>query len=172
MKIRFLSALSIILLLGALIIYNRYKEDGLSAHTLYRTSSMQGFHLIHKEGGRIGWELIADSAIFPQGNNEVLLKDLNMKIYQDQFIILTGKEGNYSIDEKILVVDKTVEVKIDNSVLNTDSLIWDGNKEVITTQDNIKFRGKTFSIEGRGLTVIVKDQQVKVLNDVKGIFYR
>lgn len=171
MKVRLLSALLITLLLGALIIYNRYKEDGISAHTSYRISSMQGFHLIHKEGDKIRWELIADSAIFPQGNNEVLLKDLNMKVHQDPFIILTGKDGNYNVDEKILVVVKAVEVKIDNSILNTDSLIWDGNKEVITTQDDIKFRGKTFAIEGRGLTVSVKDQQVKVLNDVKGIFY-
>lgn len=171
MKGKFLLALSIVLALGILIILN-YRENGVKTHTSYRVSSIQGFHLARKDGDKLKWELTAKSSVFPEGKKEILLKDLTVKIYHNPNVTLTGGEGNYNIDEKNLVINKPVEIIIDNSRLTTDSLTWHGEEEIITTPDSVRLVGKNFLMEGKGLTVKVRDQQVKILKDVKGIFYR
>ncbi len=155
---------------GTFFILN-YNEDDVKTRVSYRISSMKGFNLTHKDGGKIKWELSAKSATFPQGDKEVLLKDLNIKVHQSPDITLTGGEGNYNIERKVLAVSNSIKITMNSSLLTTDSLTWHGDKEIITTGDKIIFTGKKFLIEGRGLAVDVRDQQVKVLENVKGIFY-
>lgn len=157
--------------LGVLIVLN-YSENGVKTHTSYRKSSIKGFHLARKDGEKIKWELTAERAVFPEGNKEILLKDLTVKIHHKPEVILTGGEGNYNIEGKELIISKLVDVVIDSSRLTTASLTWHGEEEMITTYDSVRLTGKNFLMEGKGLTVKVRDQQVKILNDVKGIFYR
>ncbi|MBI4686911.1 MAG: LPS export ABC transporter periplasmic protein LptC [Nitrospirae bacterium] len=155
---------------GTFFILN-YNEDDVKTRISYRMSSMKGFNLTHKDGGKVKWELTAKSATFPQGDKEVLLKDLNIKVHQVSDITLTGGDGNYNIERKVLAVNNAIRITINSSILTTDSLTWHGDKEIITTGDRVKFTGKKFLIEGRGLAVDVREQQVKVLENVKGIFY-
>jgi len=161
-----LTALSI----GTLVVLS-YKENGVKTYPSYKTSSMRGFRLTHKEGDKIRWELISEKATFPEGNKEVILKDLIMRIYQEYEIALRGGSGVYDIQENNLTIHKPVEIDIEEAKLTTDSLTWDGKEGLITTQNNITFAGKNFLIEGTGLTAKIKDQQIRILKDVKGTFY-
>ncbi len=171
MKQRSLLVLSIIILALGITIILSYKEQGVNMQTLYRTSSMQGVHLTHKDGDKIKWELTAESATFPEGKKEILLYDLTMKIHHNPNIIITGGKGNYNIEGRSLIVSKPVETTIKDSRLTTDSLTWHGEEEVVTSEDNVRLTGKKFSIEGKGLTVMLRDQTVRISSDVKGIFY-
>jgi len=168
-----LTALSIVTL-----VVLSYKENGMKTYPSYKTSSMSGFRMTHKEEGKIRWELISEKATFPEGNKEVILKDLLMRIYQDTDytsgryeIALRGGSGIYKIEENDLTISKPVEIDIEEAKLTTDSITWNGKEGLITTQNNITFAGKNFLIEGRGLTAKIKDQQIRILKDVKGTFY-
>lgn len=170
MKGKFFLVLLAALAIGTLIVLS-YKENGVKIYPSYKTSSMRGFRLTHKEGDKIKWELISEKATFPEGKKEVILKGLTMRIHQGYEIALTGGSGIYDIQEKNLTINKPVEIDIKEAKLTTDSLTWNGKEGLITTQDSIILKGKNFLIEGTGLTAKIKDQQIRILEDVKGTFY-
>lgn len=170
MKGKFFLVLLTLLAVGILVILS-YRENGVKTSPSYKTSSMYGFRLTHKENDEVKWELLADKATFPEGNKKIILKDLTMKIYQKRELTLRAGSGIYNIKTKNLIVNKPIEVDIEGARLTTDSLIWNSEKEEITTDDSITFEGKNFLIEGTGLSAKVKNQQIRVLKNVKGIFY-
>jgi LPS export ABC transporter protein LptC len=162
----FLTALAI----GTLIILS-YRENGIKTYPSYKTSSMRGFRLTQREGDKIQWEIISENAKFPEGNKEVVLDNLTMKIHHKYEITLKGGSGVYKIKEKNLTITKPIQIDIQGDTLTTDSLTWNGEKELITTKDMITFKGKNFLIEGSGLSAKVRNQQIKILENVKGTFY-
>ncbi len=170
MKSKLFVVLLTILSIGILIMLS-YRENGIKTYPSYKTSSMRGFHLTHKDGDKVKWELISEKAIFPEGNKEIILKDLTMKI--DEYkITLTGGSGIYNVEKKNLTINKPIEINIDGNMLTTNSLAWDSDSGLISSKDAIKFEGKNFHIEGTGLIAKTQNQQVKILDNVKGTFYR
>jgi LPS export ABC transporter protein LptC len=170
MTSKFFVVLLTILAVGLLIVLS-YRGNGIKTYPSYKTSSMRGFHLTYKDGNKIKWELISENATFPEGNREVILKDLTMKIHEYK-IALTGGSGTYNIQDKNLIINRPIKIDIDGNKLTTDSLTWNGDEELISTKDAIKFEGKNFLIEGIGLIAKTENQQIKILENVKGIFYR
>lgn len=171
MRGKFFLVLLAVLAIGVLVILSS-GGDGVKTYPSYKTSSMRGFHLTHKESGKIKWELIAEKATFPEGNKKIILKDLIMRIHHEHEFTVRGGSGIYNIQKKNLTINKPIEIDIEGAKLTTDSLAWNGERRVITTKDSIKFKGKNFLIEGTGLTAKIKDQQIRILKNVKGIFYR
>lgn len=165
-------ALVLTVLVTAILILISHKENGIKTYPVYKTSSMRGFHVTHKKGNEIKWELASENATFPEGNKSIILRNLLMRIHDTYDIILTGGSGIYQIRDKNLTINKPIEIDIEGDKLTTDSLTWNGEKELITTQDMITFKGKNFSIEGTGLVAKVRNQQIQILDNVTGIFYR
>jgi LPS export ABC transporter protein LptC len=158
------------LAIGTLVILS-YRENGVKTYPSYKTSSMSGFRLTHKENDEIRWELMAEKATFPEGNKEVFLDDLNMRILHDRDIALSGGSGIYNINNKTLVINKPIEIDIEGAILTTDSLLWNGQSRILSTEEHIRFQDKNFLIEGTGLNAVIKDQQIRILKNVKGTFY-
>ncbi|GBE05216.1 MAG TPA: LPS export ABC transporter periplasmic protein LptC [Nitrospirae bacterium] len=156
---------------GVLIVLS-YRENVVETFPSYKTSSMHGFHLTHKERDKIRWELAAEKATFPAGNKEIVLNELTMKIYDRREVTITGGSGLYEIENKRLTINKPLEIDVEGARLTTDSLVWDGEKGIITTGDDVRFKGEKFNIEGTGLKVNVKEQQIRIFKNVKGTFYR
>jgi LPS export ABC transporter protein LptC len=170
MRSKFFLVLLTALAVGILVILSS-RGNGVKTYPLYKTSSMRGFHLTHKESGKIKWELIAEKATFPEGNKDVVLKNLTMRMHHEREFTVRGGSGIYNIQKKNLTINKPIEIDIEGDKLTTDSLTWNGERGVITTKDSIKFKGKNFLIEGTGLIAKIKDQQIRILKNVKGIFY-
>lgn len=155
---------------GFLIVLS-YRDNEVKTFPSYQTSSMRGFRLTHKEQDAVKWELQADKAIFPENDKKVFLQSLTMKVHQDREIALRGGSGTYNISQKILVIREPIEIDIEGAKLTTSSLTWNGKDGKLSTTDRIRFEDKHFLIEGTGLTAAVKNKQIRVLNDVKGVFY-
>ncbi|HDZ62591.1 MAG TPA: LPS export ABC transporter periplasmic protein LptC [Nitrospirae bacterium] len=166
----FLVFLSAIAVVTVVVISNR--EDGVKTFPSYKTSSMSGFHLTHKESDEVKWEVIAEKASFPKGNKEIILEELIMRIYDETEMVVRGGNGIYDIEKRNLTMTRPVEVDIEGAVLTTDSLNWNGEKGIISTGDSIKFKGDKFLIEGIGLSANIADRKIRVFNNVKGTFYR
>ncbi|MCK5426716.1 MAG: LPS export ABC transporter periplasmic protein LptC, partial [Thermodesulfovibrionia bacterium] len=118
------------------------------------------------------WELVSENATFPEGNKAVILRNLLIRIHDKYDIILTGGSGVYKIKDKNLTINKPIVIDIEGDKLTMDSLTWNGEKELITTKDMVAFKGKNFFIEGTGLVAKVRNQQIRILDNVTGIFYR
>jgi len=170
MKNKIFFSLFIIITLGVLISLG-YREDDLRISPSYKSSSMHGLHLTHKASNEIKWELKARNATFPEGGGEIILSSLELRVHDDYGMNLSAGSGTYKIDKKILTIKRPVQINIRDIRLITDTLTWDGEEGLIKTEDDIRFSGKNFYIEGTGLEAEIKYQRIRILKNVKGTFY-
>lgn len=159
------------LITGLLFILN-YKESGVKLNPSLKTSTMENLLLTHKQDDKVKWELSAGKALFPTGNKKVFLKSLGLKVKHSPEIYLTSQKGVYEIEKGNITLDNSVELNIGDTKFATNSLEWDSKNELITTKDDVKFSGKNFLIEGAGLIAKTKQQQIRIVKNVKAIFYR
>jgi len=171
-KKNYLGVLILIIAISALIFISYYKEQGVVIiQPTYQTSSMQDLHLTHRENDKIKWELTAREAVFPSGKKEIILKILGLKINQSPEIYVTSSNGTYETEKGDIVLNESVEMNIKDSKFTTNTLKWDSTRELLTSDDNVKFSGSDFLIEGTGLSAKVKQQKIKILKNVKATFY-
>jgi LPS export ABC transporter protein LptC len=170
MKAKFFFFFSLLLAFGVLAAVGRNDTD-LTVNPIYKTSSMEGLHITHKEGGIIKWELTADDAVLPAGNEQVIVKSPDLMIFNEPAIHLTGGSGIYNIEEGDLAINGMVNIHIKDVRFTTNSLTWSGKDEILSTRESVKITGNNFFIEGIGLSAKIKDQKMKILDNVKGTFY-
>lgn len=170
-KGRFLRILSGILIAGILIIFS-YNEKNIKILPSYQTSAMKDLHLTHKEGSMVKWELSADKATLPTGNSEIFLESIALDINLSPKIHVTSGNGVYEIEKGDVFLNENVELYMKNAKFMTETMKWNIPDEVITTDDDITFKSNNFLIEGTGLVAKIKEQSVRIRNNVKAIFYR
>ena len=161
---------SVILALSILIIHG-YKDEHISIRPLYKTSTMRGLHITRTEEGRVGWELMAEDAVFSREDDKVVMASLELRIFNEPKIYLTGSRGIYDVQREIFVFDRPVEMSTSDGKFSADSLTWSSKAGIVTTDDRVEFNGKNFFIEGKGLSVKIKEKKMKILENVKGTFY-
>jgi LPS export ABC transporter protein LptC len=170
-KSRFFWIISATFVIAILMILN-YNSSSITMSPSYRTSSMHNLHLKHREDNKVKWVLSSDKAILPMENKEIFLESLTLKINQDPEIYLTSGKGLYDVDQGNVTLNETVKLSIKDATFTTDSLNFDSKEELITTEDDIKLTGGSFLINGKGLYAQVKEDQVRIIKDVKAVFYR
>lgn len=161
---------SAILVIIILLLIN-YSEHSLKIHPSYQKSSMNKLYLTHRNGDAVQWELSADNAVIPLGNNEVYLHSIALKINRSPEILLVSGKGVYNVDKGNVTLDQPVELKMEDKVFTTSTVTWDSRTEIISTEEPVQFTGKNFSIKGSGLNAHIKQQKVKILGNVKAVFY-
>jgi LPS export ABC transporter protein LptC len=171
MKGKFSLVLSIILALGILVLLG-YKDDSININPSYRTSSMSGIHLNHKEGNRLKWELFARTATFPEDKKDILIDSIELKIHNEPDIYITGGTGSYNIENKTLDVRDKIKINLKDGVFKTESLRWKGNEGMVTSANNVEFISDRFTIAGTGLIADIDKEEIRILKNVKGTFYR
>ena len=167
---KYVTAMAAILATCALLIFTYYKEQKIKLHPVFKTSTMQNLHLIHREDSAIKWELTATEAVFPIGEKEIFLTSLGLKINNTPEIRLTSGSGIYEIENGNILLNKSVEMNMKDHRFLTDTLKWNSKDNLISTDDDIKFIGKDFIIEGTGLSATLKQQKIHILKNVKATF--
>jgi LPS export ABC transporter protein LptC len=154
----------------ALITLN-YSGNSLKIKPSYKMSSMHNVHMVNKEGNSLKWELSAEKAIFPKGNSEILLNSLGLRIEHTPEIYLTSESGIYKVENGNMILNSPVELNVKDVKFKTAGIQWNNHEETLTTNNDVEFIGQTFNIVGKGLRANTKDQKVRILKDVKAIFY-
>ena len=160
------------LLLIGFVIGIGYKENIGTINPSYKISSMQDLYLIHREGGEIRWELTAEKALFPLGDKEIILTAPGLKINHSPEIFLNSGTGVYEVEEGNVTLSEPVEMNMEDNKFVTNSLKWNSKDDTVTTDDDITLSGKNFLITGTGLSARIKQEQVRILNNVEAFFYR
>jgi len=169
-KSRSFLVLVCVLILGTLIKLN-YSGNSMEIRPSYRMSSMHKLQMVNKEDNSVKWELSAEKAVFPKGNREILLSSLGLRIKNTPEIYLTSGSGIYKVEEGDITLNTPVEMKINETIFRTTEMKWNNSKGTLTTDNNVEFIGKTFNIVGKGLSAKTKEQKVRILKDVKAVFY-
>ncbi len=163
-----LSAILVIIILAIL----SYNENAVRISPSFQTSSMENMYLKHKEGGHVKWELSSNRAILPEGKKSVHLDTIALKINHVPEIHLTSGSGIYDIENENVILNKSVELNMKDAKFTTETLHWNSKAELINTDDDVKFIGSNFLITGSGLTAKVEKEKVRIIKDVKAIYYR
>jgi LPS export ABC transporter protein LptC len=167
---RFFWILSATLVIVFIIILG-YREQSINISPSFKESTMQKLQMTHKKDNKIKWELLARNASFPVDKKEILLQSIGLTINHSPKIYITSKSGIYEIENENITLSEAVELHTEDTKFTTDTLNWNGKDELITTEDDVKFSGKTFLIEGKGLAAETSRQRVRILKDVKAVFY-
>ncbi len=132
---------------------------------------MYELQMTHKEYNKVEWELSARKALFPMDKKEILLKSINLTINYSPKIYITSGNGTYEVEKGNMTLSSAVEFNTEDARFTTNTLNWNSKDELVTTQDPVKFSGKSFFIEGKGLTANINQQQIRILKNVKAVFY-
>jgi LPS export ABC transporter protein LptC len=132
---------------------------------------MYELQMTHKEYDKVEWELSASKALFPMDKKEIQLKSIDLTINYSPKIYITSDNGTYEVEKGNMTLSSAVEFNTEDAKFTTDTLKWNSKNELVTTQDAVKFIGKSFFIEGKGLTANINQQKIRILKNVKAVFY-
>ena len=169
-KNRLFWMLSFILAISILFVLT-YREQNININPSFQESSMKYLHLINKRGNEIRWELSAIKATIPEDKKKIFLQSPSLRINNSPEIYLTSGNGIYEVEKDNVTLSRPVEINIKDAIFETDTLIWNSKDELISTDDPVQVKGKNYIINGTGLTAQVTQQKVRILNNVKAIFY-
>lgn len=169
-KTRLVVIASILMVAGIVVVLN-YSETDVKIHPSFQTSSMKNLHLVRKDNNEVKWELSADEAIIPEKRKNVFLTSISLKINKSPEVYLTSGTGSYAIEDENITLNDPVVLHMEDKKFITHSLTWSSKDELITTMDPVQFTGENFVINGTGLAAEIKQQNVKITNNVKAIFY-
>lgn len=169
-KKKMILIIACLLVIATLITLN-YSGNSLKIKPSYRMSSMHLIQMVKKEGDTVKWELSAEKAMLPEGNSVIHLDSLGLVIKNTPEIYLTSGSGRYMVEDGDIKLNAPVELNIKDAVFKTGEMDWDSAGETLTTDNDVEFIGRTFNIVGKGLVARTKEQKVRILKDVKAIFY-
>ena len=167
---RFFWILSSVLVIVFIIIFG-YKDRSVEINPSFKTSTMYELQMTHKENNKVEWELSAREALFPTDKKEILLKSIGLTINYSPKIYITSENGTYEIEKGNFTLGETVEFNTEDAKFTTNTLKWNSRDELVTTEDAVKFSGKSFLIEGKGLIAKINQHKIRILENVKAVFY-
>ncbi|MDO8661951.1 MAG: LPS export ABC transporter periplasmic protein LptC [Candidatus Omnitrophota bacterium] len=100
--------------------------------------------------GKKSWNIAGKTAdIF---TDEVKLKDVDGNLYgKDEDVNLTAKTGNFNKKDGKVHLEKDVVITTSKGAkLTTDSMDWDRNKQLVTTEDKVNIAKDNMNITGTG----------------------
>ena len=116
--------------------------------------------------GKKSWDISGKSAdIFTE---EVKLKDVDGNLYgKDENVNLTAKTGDFNKKDGTVHLEKDVVITTSGGArLTTDSMDWDRNKQLVTTEDKVNIAKDNIFITGTGAKGEPNLKQVALNKDV------
>jgi LPS export ABC transporter protein LptC len=115
------------------------------------------------------WDLRADKAQYFKDQKLVKLENLEITLYRPngQIYKLSGKHGQLNIDTQNITIQGGVKGTMpDHTQFATESFSYDNTKRILTTNDKVFITRDTFSMEGVGMIINVKEETITLLAKV------
>ena len=119
------------------------------------------------------WDLDAESAQYLQGEKRVLLENVAVSVYRPngKTYKIRGRNGEFNTETRDIKMRGSVWGAMpDNTTIETESIDYDHQKRLITTQDKIIIRRENkFALEGKGMIIDLAMEKMKILSNVKAL---
>ncbi len=157
--------------LFSLLIYMMKGEKIAQTGSLQKGDSyIEGLRLLHRQNGALDWILTAGRADIGGKGDKAYLSGIEMKI-EDKGITVYADKGVYDMNARNLVVDGKVVAKADSYSITTEGVKFDNAGQMLRTGGRVRLEARKFSVEGTGMEADNIAQKVKILKDVKAVFY-
>jgi LPS export ABC transporter protein LptC len=131
---------------------------------------MEKIRFVEDKHGQKTWELEATSIQQYQGQNVMVLQDVNLTFYakDGRTLVVTGKQGKVWQDTKNMeLVGNVIVTSSDGYRLRTRSVNYHHEKNRVTTSDAVELDGDQIRMTGTGMIVDVEEKTVKILSRVR-----
>ncbi len=111
------------------------------------------------------WELVAEQADYDKNVDTVYLSDIRMEFPHNRShgaVTVTADTGEYSSSAKIVRLNGHVHaVTEDKAVFTTDSIVYTGATDQLSTADPVAFRQQRLRLNAVGMDFGVKNQRAR-----------
>ncbi|MBN1869439.1 MAG: LPS export ABC transporter periplasmic protein LptC [Candidatus Omnitrophica bacterium] len=111
----------------------------------------QGFNLQgYNDSGEKAWNVNGDTADI--NGNKIILSNVDANTFGEQKMNVTAKKG--TVDQasgKMRLEDDVVITSEDGKQLMTDSLDWDRNRDLVSTEDDVTITDERMMATGKGM---------------------
>ncbi len=121
----------------------------------------------YADKGKKAWEVAGKSADI--SSNVIKLQNVESKLYgEKEDVKLTAQKGDFDRKEGNMHLEKDVVVTTSSGgKMQTDSLNWDRNKQVVSTKDAVKIEKEDIVIQGQGAKGFPDLKKVNLEKDVQ-----
>jgi LPS export ABC transporter protein LptC len=116
------------------------------------------------------WEVTADTARYIKKDNVALFEKVAVKLItrDGKTFLLTGDQGRVRTDTKDMKISGNVKI-VSNSgeAFTTDYLAYSNGEQKFYTDAPITMENGRIKINGKGMTLSLKDEKLELLSDVK-----
>jgi LPS export ABC transporter protein LptC len=136
---------------------------------LKEESFFEGLRIIHKKDGVQVWILTAKRANISKDGNEADLTGIEMEV-NNKGTTIQAEKGIYNMDTRKISVEGAITAKNNNYSITTRQVEIDSAEGMLRTNKDVYIKGKTFTLEGKGMEISNNEQKVRILKDVKATF--
>ncbi|MBF0488995.1 MAG: LPS export ABC transporter periplasmic protein LptC [Candidatus Omnitrophica bacterium] len=143
-------------------IISAYADSGIQ-------QQLQGFNLNgYNNTGQKTWQVNGDKADI--SDDKIKITNVDANFYGKEKANLTSKTGTIDkISGQVHLQDDVVITSERGTKMTTDSLDWNRNKDLITTNDRVKFTDEQGVVTGKGMTVHPNLKQGSINENVKAV---
>jgi LPS export ABC transporter protein LptC len=132
--------------------------------------NLEKVHFVEDKGGKITWELEAQSVQQYEDQNLLVLRDVKVTVYtkEGRSFVISGKEGRVNQDSKNAELSGNVTLtSSDGYRLRTHSVAYDHQARKVTTPDPVEIEGDQLRVQGKGMVVDMEARTFRIMNRVK-----
>jgi LPS export ABC transporter protein LptC len=136
--------------------------------------TLQDIHYVETKRKAKEWELWAKSGQHFLQEDYTTLNDLSVTFYaaDGRMITLKGNKGSMKEKKEIKVWGDVVITSSDGYRVATNSLLYERERQQITTPDPVMLDGKGVQVKGVGLVVDLNTKKVSILRKVQTVINR
>jgi LPS export ABC transporter protein LptC len=136
--------------------------------------TLEDIHYVETKGKKKEWELKAKSGQHFRETDFTTLEDLAVTFYAEggRIITLKGNKGSMKEKKEIKVWGDVVITSSDGYRVATNSLLYERERQQITTEDPVTLDGKGVQVKGVGLVVDLKTKKISILRKVQTVLNR
>jgi LPS export ABC transporter protein LptC len=169
MKKSLLFVLSMALL--SLLFFMIKGERGTKGDVLRKGESyIEGLRLVHRQNGNTDWTLTARRADLSDKGDKAYLSGIEMDIESKRIKVYADK-GLYDMNARDISIDGRVIAKGDSYSITSEGARFDSASGLLKADGGVKIEAKRFSVQGTGMEADNTAQTVRILRNVKAIFY-
>lgn len=131
-----------------------------------KEQKFQGFDLQgYTDEGEKSWDIRGDTA--DVSGQDIQLTNVDANSYGEQKMNVTAEKGTINqLNGNMLLKDYVVVTSEEGSQLMTDSLNWDKEKDLVTTEDDVYIEDDKFTLTGQGMESQPGLKKAKILKNV------
>lgn len=162
-------AVIVVLGLVALIIFSPAMNKKQAARPAAPEAELTGVRVLRHEAGALVWELLTPKAVLSESGAAVKMQGVIVKL-PGQGMEVSAGQGVFSFNDSSFQLSDNVNaqgngLKFASAELN----LQEGGKRIYSSSE-VVLDGPSYRISGRGLEV--RDQKIRLLEDVHAEFYR